>query len=201
MTHRYPEGTVRDLLKTRHVSVATREAIEARLAEPAVIEPAFFAAAEFTTLRAVCARLIPQPDRTEPIDIAGRIDTRLAAGTGDGWRYDALPPDATMYRSMLRGLDGLARERGVDGFARLDEAGRDEILATVQRGEVQGGIWDALPAARCFEELLAEVAEIYYAHPLAQEEIGYVGMADVPAWTTVGLDAREDREPRPARSE
>ena len=43
--------------------------------------------------------------------------------------------------------------------------------------------------------MLAELTETYYAHPLAQEEIGYVGMADLPAWTKIGLNEREEREP------
>ena len=34
-------------------------------------------------------------------------------------------------------------------------------------------------------------------YPLAQEEIGYAGMADLPAWTKIGLNEREDREPGP----
>jgi len=56
-------------------------------------------------------------------------------------------------------------------------------------------MWRTLPAARFFEELLAEVVETYYAHPLAQEEIGYAGMADAPGWRAIGLDEREERDP------
>ena len=33
--------------------------------------------------------------------------------------------------------------------------------------------------------------------PLAQEEIGYVGLADLPSWTKIGLNEKEDREPNP----
>jgi hypothetical protein len=45
--------------------------------------------------------------------------------------------------------------------------------------------------------MLAEVTQTFYAHPLAQEEIGYVGMADLPSWRAIGLDQLDDREPRP----
>jgi hypothetical protein len=37
--------------------------------------------------------------------------------------------------------------------------------------------------------------ETYYAHPLAQEEIGYAGMADARGWRAIGLDEREAHEP------
>lgn len=197
MAPRYPAGTVRALLDTDHVSEATKAALQARLDRPDVREPAFLTADEFATLRAVCDRLIPQPDRAEPIDIAGEIDRRLASGASDGWRYDVLPADGAMYRAFLGGLEALARDRGVRGFLALNAASKDEILAKIHRGEVSGEPWERLPAERCFEEVLAEVAESYYAHPLAQEEIGYVGMADLPAWTRIGLDERDEREPLP----
>jgi hypothetical protein len=102
-----------------------------------------------------------------------------------------------MYRTFLCGLDAMARQRGGNGFRALDGTEQDEILAVVQRGEVAGDAWAGMPAEKGFEEVLAEVAETYYGHPLAQEEIGYVGMADLPAWTRVGLDERDEREPLP----
>ena len=61
-------------------------------------------------------------------------------------------------------------------------------------GDAPGATWQTLPAKRFFEELLAEAAENYYSHPLAQEEIGYVGMADLPAWERLGLNQLDDRE-------
>jgi hypothetical protein len=66
----------------------------------------------------------------------------------------------------------------------------------VQRGDVEGGVWDTLPAQRFFEELLAEAVECYYSHPLAQEEIGYVGMADAHGWQAISLNRLEPWEPR-----
>lgn len=197
MADRYPDGTVRALLDTDHVSDATRAVLTARLAEPAVVDPAFFHSDEFATLRAVCERLIPQPDRSAPIDLAGGIDRRLASGQGDGWRYDALPPDGQMYRLLLGGIEAISRARRGVRFVALDGAGQDEILAIVQRGAEDPNIWGDVPAATCFEELLAEAAETYYAHPFAQEEIGYAGMADLPGWNRIGLNEREEREPRP----
>jgi len=196
VTPRYPAGTVGALLKSDHVLPPTREALRERLERLAVVAPRFFDGAGFATLRAVCARLIPQPERERPIDIASGIDTRLADGGGDGWRYDALPSDGEAYRLGLRGLDELAGDRHGAAFAALGGAEQDGVLSAVQSGQAWSGVWGTMPPDRFFEELLAEATEIYYAHPLAQEKIGYVGMADLPGWTRIGLDELEEREPR-----
>ena len=76
----------------------------------------------------------------------------------------------------------------------LRDYDRDTVLQLVQAGKAPGEAWQTLPAGRFFEELLAELTELYYAHPLAQEEIGYVGLADLPSWTKIGLNEKEDRE-------
>ncbi len=69
-------------------------------------------------------------------------------------------------------------------------------MRQVQRGRASGAAWRTLPSHRFFEELLAEVTEAYYSHPLAQEEIGYTGMADAHGWQHVSLNDLESWEPR-----
>lgn len=198
----YPSGTVRALLDTDLVTPATRQALQDRLtATPQ--PPAFFTADEFTLLNRVCNRLIPQPDRTHPIDLTSDIDQRLSAGKTNGWRYDAMPNDGDAFRLGLRGIDETAQTTYNQPFMTLTDAEQDNVLLSIQRGdEGLSDVWHQLPAARFFEELLAEVSEVYYAHPLAQEEIGYVGMADAvsanpPGWTKIGLNEHEAREPKP----
>ncbi|UOQ73077.1 gluconate 2-dehydrogenase subunit 3 family protein [Hymenobacter cellulosilyticus] len=80
-------------------------------------------------------------------------------------------------------------------FEQLTGLQQDAVLQAVQNETAPGPIWDTLSANRFFEELLAEMTENYYAHPLAHEEIGYAGMADVPGWSKIGLNEKEDREP------
>lgn len=191
----YPPGSVRALLDTPYVSEPTRAALQARL-DGTDGEPRFFDRAAFATLAAICARLIPQPDRAQPIPVAIEIDGRLAKGESDGWRYDALPPDADAFRRGLSGIDQTATALFGATFTSLTAARQDEVLTAVQRGEAGGEAWQAMPAQRFFEDLLAEVAEIYFSHPLAQEEFGYVGMADNFGWQAIGLDQREPHEPR-----
>lgn len=192
----YPSGTVRALLGTEHVSDATRTALENRLMEPVEYEPQFLAPEAYALLEAVADRLFPQPDRpSQRIALAPAVDQRLAEGRADGWRYDALPPDREALRMGLGGIREIAQELFQADFMALQPAQQDTVLQTLAGGQPPGSTWKTLDAARFFEELLAELAETYYAHPLAQEEIGYAGLADLPAWTRIGLNEREEREP------
>ena len=191
----YPSGTVRALLDTPHVSEATRAAVQARLDAPAAYAPQFLAPETYTLLEAVAARLFPQPDRPEqPIALAPAVDQRLAEGRADGWRYDALPPDREAYRLGLGGIQEIAQSQFQADFTTLSTEQQDAVLQALASGTPPGTIWETLDAGRFFEEMLAELTETYYAHPLAQEEIGYVGLADLPSWTKIGLNEKEDRE-------
>lgn len=202
----YPHDTVGQLLQTDLVTPKTREVLESRIAAHAETaktgkaEPRFFSGAEFRTLEAACKRLIPQPDREHPLDLAGAIDQRLAGGKTDGWRYDSMPPDREAYRRGLRGLDETARTMfdsdSKTYFEALDAAQQDAVLAAVQRGNARGATWATMPASRFFEELLAEAVECYYSHPLAEDEIGYAGFADAHGWQRIGLNRLAPFEPR-----
>ena len=70
------------------------------------------------------------------------------------------------------------------------------LHGAVQRGEAPGESWSVVPAARFFEELLAECVEGYYSAPAAQDEIGYAGFADAHGWQAVGVDQLQTHEPR-----
>lgn len=192
---RYPSGTVRALLETDLVTPQTRDALKRRLDRRTAREPRFFEHGDFLTLQAVCARLIPQPDRAEPIDLAGLFDARLTDGLGDGWRYAAMPPDRAAHVRGLRGIEATAQALFGASFRSLEEGDRDAVLTAVQRGDAPGPTWRNIPALRYFEDLLAELVDIYYAHPLAHEEIGHAGMADAHGWQAVGLGRRDSHEP------
>lgn len=182
--------TIHSLLEGAHVSPATRAALTARLDTPPVAVPRFLTPAEFRTLRAACARLLPDPRPQSPIDVAGPMDARLAADKSDGWRYDTMPDDRAAMRAGLAGLDSTAGSVAACAFADAPAAVQDTVLAAVQAGAPPGPAWK-LPPARFFEDLLAEATEVFFAHPLAQARIGYTGMADFPGWTRIGLDQRE----------
>ncbi len=196
------ESRVRALIASDAVSPATRHVLLARLdalGRPPMAVGACLSADQVTTLRAALDRMVPQEDRPRPVDIVAAIDARLAAGRSDGWRYDALPPDAVALTRGLAGLDEAAWERHALDFAALSPIRQDAILQSVQDGTVPGATWQSLPPRRWFEELLADAVEVFYADPLTQEEIGYAGYADLPSWEAIGLDQRDDREPAPIR--
>jgi hypothetical protein len=190
----YPSGTVRALLKSDQVTEATRQVLTERLTRPAQ-QPAFFSADEFALLQAICARLIPQESQLPLIDIAGGIDERLSANKANGWRYDTMPTDGEAYRLGLQGILESSQLMFQESFQNLIGEQQDKVLKAIQEQNAPGSIWQTLPSNRFFEELLAEAVENYYSHPVAQEEIGYVGMADAPGWQRIGLNEREKREP------
>ncbi len=195
----WPENTVRNLLGTGLVTDPTRAALHDRLERSTVAEPRFLSPEAFVTLRAVCERLIPQPERGDEgaVDIAGEIDCNLANGKGNGWRYASMPPDGEAYRAGLRGIDEAAQAMFGGRFRGLDPARQDAVLGAMQAGAAPGPTWVTMAAGRFFGELLVLATESYYAHPFAQEEIGYAGMADAAGWRAVGLDEREAHEPAP----
>jgi gluconate 2-dehydrogenase gamma chain len=188
-------SSIETLLLTDLVTEPTRQALTKRL-NTLARQPTFFSTDEFALLQAICARLMPQDERPEAdrIDIAGGIDRRLAANKTNGWRYDDMPPDADAYRLGLQGVDETSQTIFDQPFRQLSGEQQDTVLTAVQSANAPGETWQTLPAARFFEELMAEVAEVYYSHPLAQQEIGYVGMTDAPGWQRIGLNELEDRE-------
>lgn len=198
----YPRGTVRALLATDLVTDATRAALTARLASPTVVQPAFFTGPEFILLRAVCARLLTGQGETHRIDVAGGIDAQLAAGSGDGWRFAALPADGMAHRAGLAGIDRTARALHGAPFTELSGVQQDGVLQAVQTAAVHGAddAWQGLAAGLYFKQLLTDAVTVFYGHPLAQERIGYVGMADAHGWQAIGLDEREAHEPLAGRS-
>ncbi|RZK17852.1 MAG: gluconate 2-dehydrogenase subunit 3 family protein [Hymenobacter sp.] len=189
--------TFEQLLPTDHVSAATRAALTQRLAATeaaAAYEPQFFAPETYRLLEAVAARLFPQPERPLPIPLAPAVDERLTKGKSDGWRYDALPPDREAYRLGLGGIEQIAQLLFKADFEQLTSVQQDEVIQTLATGNPPGEVWQTLQADRFFEEMLAELTATYYAHPWAQDEIGYTGYADLPAWTKIGLNEKEPRE-------
>ncbi len=182
-------ATLESLLESDRVTEPTRHVLRARLLEPDP-QRMFFTTDEFALLEAVSSRLIPQLRG----NLAAQVDSRLAKGEGKGWRFDVLPPDDELYQLGLRGLEELAQTQRGSSFAELSALEMDEILMSVQRGEVSGGIWETLPAAQFFAELLTELTELHYSHPLAQLEIGYIGFADAHGWQHVGLNSPRDAE-------
>ncbi|MDH2308114.1 alpha/beta hydrolase [Methylobacterium brachiatum] len=202
------------LIGSERVNSRLRGALAAR-AEPD--DPAYAPEAldpvELAILRAACARVLPAAG----VDLAARIDRRLASGAGDGWRFVALPPDPEAYRAALRTLDAAARAAQGRPFTVLDGSNQDALLTLAERGalsvpEALGGRLDSDRMRFWFEDLRADAVRLWLGHPAALARVGFSGIgaggdrpgpiADgLPGFHEVGLDAPEPWEPRATQAE
>lgn len=171
----------------------TREVVGRRVQE--VPEREFLEPDEWATLEAVCARLVPQPDRrTDPVPIAPWIDWKLKNNQGVGYRYEDMPPLRTAWRLGIVGIEREARRRHHTGFAELGAEQQDTILRAIQNEEVEGEPWEELPPGRFFITLIETAVGIYYAHPAAWSEIGWGGPASPRGYVRRGLDEHDPWE-------
>jgi Gluconate 2-dehydrogenase subunit 3 len=189
----YAEYDVLDKWETPSWDDQTREVIRKRLT--GLPERRFFSAAEWQTLEAICNRLLPQPDRVEPIPIVPWIDEKLHHDWRDGYRYHDMPPQRDAWRLGLEGINREGRQRFGADFSSLTGGQQDAVLRAVQNGDVSGGVWDRLPSRRFFSTtLLKEVVGEYYAHPAAWSEVGFGGPASPRGYVRLGVNQRDSWE-------
>ena len=188
------------LMGSDRVNSRLRATLRARMREPD--GPFCLGAEERVTLEACLDRVLPQ-DGPGRIDLARRIDARLASGTGDGWRYASLPPDAEACSRALRTLDAAARAAHGRRFADLDGPDRDALLDRADAGRlpaIPDGLAPELMSC-WFEELRGEAVRTWLAHPAGLAAIGFTGIgaggdeADaLPGYRLTGLNERESWE-------
>jgi pimeloyl-ACP methyl ester carboxylesterase len=188
------------LIRSDRVNARLRAALLQR-AEPddPAYQPGALDPVGLAILRAACARVLPQ-DGPGTIDFAARIDARLASGAGDGWRFAQLPPDPEAYRRALRTLDAAARAAHDAPFVALEAEAQDALLGSLESGAVSGDL-DAEQMGCWFEDLRADVARTYLAHPVALARMNFSGIGaggdtePLPGFHAVGIDQREAWEP------
>lgn len=203
MTDRYPGYDVMDKRNTLSWNDATRDAVDRRLAIHR--GPRFFTADEWLTLRAVCARVLPQPaDRRDPVPLAAHVDDKMHRGELDGYRYADLPPQDRAWKLGLAAIDAVAQKRRGVRFHLLSDAEQDAILQDMQDGVLDGGPeWRGMPAKDFFSKrVVHDVATAYYAHPVAWSEIGFGGPASPRGYVRLDADRQdpwEATESKPGR--
>lgn len=203
MRDRYPGYDVLAKRDTPSWNDKTRAVIDRRLA----IEPGthrFFADAEWLTLRAVCARIVPQPaERERPVPLAAMIDAKLHEKQGDGYRDARLPPMEEAWTRGLRALDAEAMERHAVHFQALAPDQQDDLLHAMQKGELKHAAWEGMPCDVFFKHrVLSDIVRAYYAHPAAWNEIGWGGPASPRGYVRMDFDRRdawEAAEAKPGR--
>jgi hypothetical protein len=176
----------------------TRDVLRKRLY--AVPARRFFTKDEWRILNALVARVLPQPDRSEPVPITPWIDAQLAEGRQEGFRYANMPRQAEAWRAGLANIDAEARQRYDRGFAALDPASADALLRALEQGGADPSLWHGIDGQCFFVTVLAKtVAAIYYAHPAAWSEIGFGGPASPRGYVRLGFDQRDRWEAKEAR--
>ncbi len=192
----YPKGSVSTLLNSDSVTPQTRDVLNERLQKREKITPSFFDKDIFITLQCVCERLLPQPGRENKIDLAGSLDEMLDEGKGNGWRYNEMPPDNEAFIKGMQGIDETSKLMFDAVFIQINVTQQDKVLTSIQKNIAPGKTWKSIPANLFFEELLAQIVEIYYSRPEAKEEIGEVAFADAKGWQKIGLNELEAWEPK-----
>jgi hypothetical protein len=171
----------------------TRDVVRKRLDE--VPERRFLSEAEWKLLEAVAARLIPQPDREDPVPIVPWIDKALQENRGPGYRYVGMPRMREAWRRGLACIEAESGKRHGTSFTALPENDQDALLRAIQSGQVESDEWGDFPAARFFKSLLLKlVVTTYYAHPAAWSEIGFGGPASPRGYVRLGFDERDPWE-------
>lgn len=200
---RYPGYDVLDKRHTPSWNEATRQAIDRRLAvHPG---PRFFTPAEWKTLQAICARILPQPHDRPPVPIAAYVDEKMFLNKIDGYRASPLLPQGDAWRAALAALDATAQdERGQD-FADLDAPEQDALLKRMQAGDLQGPLWRGMPSKMFFaKRVLHDITNAYYAHPTAWSEMGFGGPASPRGYLRMDAnqhDPWEAAEAHPGKEE
>lgn len=169
---RYPQY---DVLRSRsHWDGLTREVVLDRVQNVPPIR--YFDPAEAGTLKAFCDVVTAQ-DEEPRIPVLSFIDEKLQAGKRDGWRYHDLPDDGELWHLLARGLDEEARAQGAAGFAEAPLESQAEIVHRFAKAELDGGVWEAINVGRAFSVVMRYVAQAFYSHPWAWNEIGFGGPA------------------------
>ena len=187
---RYPGYDVLDKRLTPSWNAKTRTVIDQRIAvHPG---PRFLSPELFRVLEALCARILPQDDRAEPIPLAAFVDEKLHLDKRAGYRNARLPPLRDAWTLGLQALDAEAREAYRRSFAGLDPASQDALVTAMSRGELKGAAWGDMPCALFFKDrVMSEIPRAYYAHPTAWNEIGFGGPASPRGYVRLDPDKRD----------
>jgi hypothetical protein len=189
MVGRYPDYDV--LSQTRHWDDVTRRVVLDRVENVPPIR--FFSPAEADTLKAFCDVVTAQ--HAEPrIPVLSYVDEKLFEGSRDGWQYYDVPDDDDVWRRVARGLDAEAVHATFESFAAAPRETQEGIVHRFARADLHGGAWDTMNIAQAFKVVMRYVAQAFYAHPWAWNEIGFGGPAYPRGYGAFGSPHLGERE-------
>ena len=190
---RYPGYDVQSKRLTPSWNEKTRQVINARLAVSHT--PRFFTEAEFATVIAIAARIVPQRHDRPPIPVPSLVDHKLHIGRSDGYRQAGMPRERDAWRLGLRALNEEAVRAHKKPFVELAASEQDGLLKQMQEGDLQDAAWEGMPSKTFFKQRMAhDIVLAYYSHPTAWNEIGWGGPASPRGYVRMGYDERDPWE-------
>jgi hypothetical protein len=177
-----------------HWDQVTRDLVTSRLAPRPGTE--FFSQSETGCATALLNLLTGQQDEPR-IPVLEMVDSRLAAGETDGWRYGDMPEDGQAWRDTVGYLDEDSRASCGLPFAEAPEKDQLAVIQAVQ--DLGSNDWHGLNAAHVWSLWTRYACTALYAHPFAWNEIGFSGPAYPRGYKNAGVDKLEPYEVRDAR--
>jgi len=194
---RYPGYRVLDKRDSPSWDEITRQVVERRISP--VPPRRYLNAEQWQLLDALAGILLPQPERAAPIPITPLIDAMLYEGRSEGYRHAGMPDDRAAWQSGLAGVQAEAHARHGRSFAALDKHAQTALLQALAEGRATPSLWQ-VPAQRFFFDILLKtMVGIYYAHPVAWDEIGFGGPASPRGYVRLGFDEADAWEAKEAR--
>jgi hypothetical protein len=187
---RFPGFDVLD--QVRHWDRVTADVVLARTDTPAAVK--FFSESEESCARALLNLLTGQDGRDGElaVPVLEMVDSRLAAGETDGWRYADMPEDGQAWRDTLAYLDADAYQRFGTSFTEAPESDQKALVQAVQ--DLKSANWHGLPAAHVWSLWTRYACTAFYAHPFAWAEIGFPGPAYPRGYKNAGVGKLEPFE-------
>jgi hypothetical protein len=189
MHGRYPDYDV--LEQQSHWDEVTRKMILDRVHN--VPEIRFFDEADLETLT-VFADLFLAQDSDPRIPVMAYVDEKLFEGELDGYQYFDMPDDRETWRLVARGLDEEAQRLAFPSFAAAPEEAQVAIVHRFSKAEVHGGSWETVNVGRAWKVVMRYVAQAFYSHPWAWNEIGFGGPAYPRGYGAFGSPALGEQE-------
>ena len=200
MRNAYPGYDVMAKRDTPSWNEQTRDVINRRLAlDPDAHE--FFTRAEWQTLRALCARIVPADETARPSPVAATIDVKMRERVSDGYRDARLPPMAQAWRCALAALEQEALSAHGGSYHALPADLQDLMLREMQHGRLHHQAWGDLRSDVFFQHrVLVDVVSAYYAQPSAWNDIGWGGPASPRGYVRMDFDRRDPWEAAEAKA-
>jgi hypothetical protein len=171
--------------QARHWDETTRRVVLDRVQNVPPIR--FFTPEEERTLRPFCDVVVAQ-EGDPRIEVLNYVDEKLFKGQLDGFQYDDMPDDRDVWRIVARALN----EATEGSYADVPRVHQESICGAFAGGRLQMEI----PVEKAWKVVTRGILMSYYAHPQAWDEIGCPGPAYPRGYAALGIDGREQWEPR-----